>query len=79
LTSIITKLHPYRTILSYRDKRTEALACGEYVRGYQGFGTSAQFWLNLQSADDIRVAEEKAERESAAAFDPAGRSRCSQL
>jgi plasmid maintenance system antidote protein VapI len=24
------------------------------------FGTSAQFWLNLQSAYDIRVAEEKA-------------------
>jgi addiction module HigA family antidote len=24
------------------------------------FGTSAQFWLNLQSAHDIRVAEQKA-------------------
>jgi addiction module HigA family antidote len=29
------------------------------------FGTSAQFWLNLQSAFDIRVAEEKAGREIA--------------
>jgi len=29
------------------------------------FGTSAQFWLNLQSAYDIRVAEEQAGREIA--------------
>src|SRR5208337_2474925 len=29
------------------------------------FGTSAQFWLNLQSAYDIRVAEERAGREIA--------------
>ena len=29
------------------------------------FGTSAQFWLNLQSAYDIRVAEEKSGREIA--------------
>ena len=29
------------------------------------FGSSAQFWLNLQSAYDIRVAEEKAGREIA--------------
>ena len=29
------------------------------------FGTSAQFWLNLQSAYDIRVAEEKAGMEIA--------------
>jgi addiction module HigA family antidote len=29
------------------------------------FGTSAQFWLNLQSAYDIRIAEEKAGREIA--------------
>jgi addiction module HigA family antidote len=29
------------------------------------FGTSAQFWLNLQSAYDIRVAQEKAGREIA--------------
>jgi addiction module HigA family antidote len=29
------------------------------------FGTSAQFWLNLQSAYDIRVAEHKAGREIA--------------
>ena len=29
------------------------------------FGTSAQFWLNLQSAYDIRVAREKAGREIA--------------
>jgi addiction module HigA family antidote len=29
------------------------------------FGTSAQFWLNLQSAYDIRVAEKKAGREIA--------------
>jgi antitoxin HigA-1 len=29
------------------------------------FGTSAQFWLNLQSACDIRVAEERAGREIA--------------
>lgn len=29
------------------------------------FGTSAQFWLNLQSAYDIRVAEEKAGKEIA--------------
>ena len=29
------------------------------------FGTSAQFWLNLQSAHNIRVAEEKAGREIA--------------
>ncbi len=28
------------------------------------FGTSAQFWLNLQSAHDIRVAQEKAWRRS---------------
>lgn len=27
------------------------------------FGTSAQFWLNLQSAYDIRLAQEKAGRE----------------
>ncbi len=27
------------------------------------FGTSAQFWLNLQSAYDIRVAEERAGQE----------------
>lgn len=27
------------------------------------FGTSAQFWLNLQTAYDIRVAEKKAGRE----------------
>jgi len=27
------------------------------------FGTSAQFWLNLQSANDIRVAEQKAGKE----------------
>ena len=29
------------------------------------FGSSAQFWLNLQSAYDIRIAEEKAGREIA--------------
>ena len=29
------------------------------------FGNSAQFWLNLQGAYDIRVAEEKAGREIA--------------
>lgn len=29
------------------------------------FGSSAQFWLNLQSAYDIRLAEEKAGREIA--------------
>lgn len=29
------------------------------------FGTSAQFWLNLQSAYDIRVAQDKAGREIA--------------
>ena len=29
------------------------------------FGTSAQFWLNLQSAYDIRIAEEKAGKEIA--------------
>ena len=29
------------------------------------FGTSAQFWLNLQTAYDIRVAQEKAGREIA--------------
>ena len=29
------------------------------------FGNSAQFWLNLQSAFDIRVAQEKAGREIA--------------
>jgi addiction module HigA family antidote len=29
------------------------------------FGNSAQFWLNLQSAYDIRVAQEKAGREIA--------------
>ena len=29
------------------------------------FGTSAQFWLNLQSAYDIRVAEERAGQEIA--------------
>ncbi len=29
------------------------------------FGTSAQFWLNLQSAYDIRVADEKAGQEIA--------------
>ncbi|MGE0005644.1 MAG: HigA family addiction module antitoxin [Parvibaculaceae bacterium] len=29
------------------------------------FGTSAQFWLNLQSAYDIRLAQEKAGREIA--------------
>lgn len=29
------------------------------------FGTSAQFWLNLQSAYDIRVAQEKAGRDIA--------------
>jgi addiction module HigA family antidote len=29
------------------------------------FGTSAQFWLNLQSAYDLRVAEEKAGQEIA--------------
>lgn len=29
------------------------------------FGTSAQFWLNLQGAYDIRVAEKKAGREIA--------------
>ena len=29
------------------------------------FGTSAQFWLNLQSAYNIRVAEKKAGREIA--------------
>jgi addiction module HigA family antidote len=29
------------------------------------FGTTAQFWLNLQSAYDIRVAQEKAGREIA--------------
>lgn len=29
------------------------------------FGTSAQFWLNLQSAYDIRVAQAKAGREIA--------------
>jgi addiction module HigA family antidote len=29
------------------------------------FGTSAQFWLNLQSAYDIRLAEEKAGKEIA--------------
>jgi addiction module HigA family antidote len=29
------------------------------------FGTSAQFWLNLQSAFEIRVAQEKAGREIA--------------
>ena len=29
------------------------------------FGTSAQFWLNLQSAYDIRVAKEKAGKEIA--------------
>ena len=29
------------------------------------FGTSAQFWLNLQGAYDIRVAEERAGREIA--------------
>ncbi len=30
------------------------------------FGTSAQFWLNLQSAYELRVAEERAGREIAA-------------
>ena len=29
------------------------------------FGTSAQFWLNLQAAHDIRVAEQKAGKEVA--------------
>ena len=29
------------------------------------FGTSAQFWLNLQSAYDVRVAEERAGQEIA--------------
>jgi len=29
------------------------------------FGTSAQFWLNLQNAYDIRVAEQKAGKEIA--------------
>jgi len=29
------------------------------------FGTSAQFWLNLQSAHDIRVAEQRAGEEIA--------------
>jgi antitoxin HigA-1 len=29
------------------------------------FGTSAQFWLNLQSAYDIRLAEERVGREIA--------------
>jgi len=29
------------------------------------FGTSAQFWLNLQSAYDIRLAQEKAGRQIA--------------
>src|ERR671915_254037 len=29
------------------------------------FGTSAQFWLNLQSAYDLRVAEQKAGKEIA--------------
>ena len=40
------------------------------------FGTSAQFWLNLQSAYDIRLAEEKIGKEigqlpTRAAADPA--------
>ena len=36
----------------YRHKRSEAFARGELVREYEGFGTSAQFCLNLQSAYD---------------------------
>ena len=34
------------------------------------FGTSAQFWLNLQSAYDIRVAGEKAGQENGRDFPP---------
>ena len=40
------------------------------------FGTSAQFWLNLQSAYDIRVAERKGRAGNRAASDSADRSRC---
>jgi addiction module HigA family antidote len=36
------------------------------------FGTEPQFWLNLQSAFDIRIAEEKTGREIA-------RQRCGQM
>jgi antitoxin HigA-1 len=34
------------------------------------FGTSARFWLNLQSAYDLRIAEEKAGEEVFQASDP---------
>lgn len=36
----------------------------EFARHW--FGTDPQFWLNLQSAYEIRIAEEKAGREIAA-------------
>ena len=38
------------------------------------FGTSAQFWLNLQSAYDIRVAGGEGRAGNRAASDPADRS-----
>jgi proteic killer suppression protein len=45
-------------ILSFRDKRTEAFACGEFVRAFQSF--DRQGWKRLEilaaatSLDDLR-------------------------
>ena len=46
-------------ILSYRDKRTEAFARGEFVRDFQGFATQASKRLEILEAatnlEDLRA------------------------
>src|SRR5207244_12697156 len=39
---------------------TRAITCDTALRLAHFFGTSAQFWLNLQSLHDLRLAQKKA-------------------
>jgi plasmid maintenance system antidote protein VapI len=61
-------------IIGYRDKRTSDFAAGKQVKSFSGFelaarlnqahffGTTAEFWLNLQSLYEIRRAQHKSGR-----------------
>jgi hypothetical protein len=57
------KAYVWLVILSYRDERTKDFAEGKRVKALSGIersGTSPQFWLNLQSLYELRLAEQKA-------------------
>jgi plasmid maintenance system antidote protein VapI len=41
------------------EAQRSSVKCDTALRLAHFFGTSAQFWLNLQSLDDLRLAQEK--------------------